>query len=56
MQLIDDRSGEAFLRLRLKDQAASLKLLEEDPNLRGLQLVGGAGGLGGGGPTFWGGA
>ncbi|KAI8464935.1 MAG: anion-transporting ATPase-like domain-containing protein [Monoraphidium minutum] len=36
-QLIDDKSGESFLKLRLKDQAAALKLLEDDPALKGLK-------------------
>lgn len=38
-QLITESSGETFLKLRLKDQAASLKLLAEDPALKGLQQV-----------------
>ncbi|GBF93888.1 ATPase [Raphidocelis subcapitata] len=38
-QLIGERSGEAFLKLRLKDQAAALKLLGDDPALQGLQQV-----------------
>ena len=38
-QLVDDKSGEAFLKLRLKDQSAALKLLADDSALKGLQQV-----------------
>ena len=36
-QVITPKTGEAFLKLRLKDQAAALKLLDDDPNLKGEQ-------------------
>jgi hypothetical protein len=35
LQVITPQTGEAFLKLRLKDQAAALKLLDDDPNLKG---------------------
>eukprot|EP00775_Hariotina_reticulata_P006182 gene6182-6420_t len=38
-QVITASTGEAFLKLRLKDQAAALKLLDEDPALQGLNHV-----------------
>lgn len=34
-QVITPKTGEAFLKLRLKDQSAALKLLDDDPNLKG---------------------
>lgn len=34
--MITPSTGEAFLKLRLKDQAAALKLLDDDPNLKGV--------------------
>lgn len=33
--MITPTTGEAFLKLRLKDQAAAIKLLDDDPNLKG---------------------
>jgi hypothetical protein len=35
VQVITPTTGEAFLKLRLKDQAGSLQLLDDDPNLKG---------------------
>lgn len=35
-KVITPKTGEAFLKLRLKDQAASLQLLDDDPNLKGM--------------------
>jgi len=40
VQVITPKTGEAFLKLRLKDQAAALKLLDDDPNLKGRPLCG----------------
>lgn len=37
-QVITPKTGEAFLKLRLKDQAAALKLLDDDLNLKGRLL------------------
>ncbi|WIA21141.1 hypothetical protein OEZ85_005452 [Tetradesmus obliquus] len=38
-QVITPSTGEAFLKLRLKDQAAALKLLDDDPALKDLTHV-----------------
>lgn len=38
-QVIGPGAGEAFLKLRLKDQAAALHLLDTDPALAGLTHV-----------------
>ena len=35
LQVITPKTGETFLKLRLKDQAHALKLLDDDPNLKG---------------------
>ena len=39
VQVIGTKSGETFLKLRLKDQAAALKLLDDDPALRDLNHI-----------------
>jgi len=38
-QVLGDGSGEAFLRLKAKDQASALKGLQSDPALQGLEVV-----------------
>jgi hypothetical protein len=39
MQVITPSTGQAFLKLRLKDQAAALQLLDSDPALKDLTHV-----------------
>ena len=37
--MVTEGNGEAFVRMKLKDQAASLDMLEADPQLAGLQRL-----------------
>jgi hypothetical protein len=39
LQVITPSTGQAFLKLRLKDQAAALQLLDSDPALKDLNHV-----------------
>lgn len=38
-QVLSEKTGDAYLRMKLKDQAASLKMIEEDPELTSLRKV-----------------
>lgn len=39
MQVIGEGMGDAFLRLRLKDQQKAMDMITNDEQLKGLQLV-----------------
>jgi hypothetical protein len=38
-QVIGESMGEAYLRLKLKDQKRALAMIDEDPELRGLHKI-----------------